>query len=219
MNKLIGEQVLMRIFLGERDRHGHRPLYEALVELLRSEGLAGATVLRGIAGFGAHSVYHTQKLLDLSADLPLVIEVVDSQAKIDAVMPRIDGMMQGGMITLEKATVQAACDLAHSLGARTIVSSVHLHVTFAAADKASGAVRFLSRKLGMDPTLARSRAAFIGDSENDEACFGAFMTTLTVKNFRGRPTVSPRYVTRGERGAGFAEAAGVLLERRRRGSP
>ena len=80
-------------------------MYEALVELLRSEGFAGATVLRGICGFGANRVYHTQKLLDLSADLPLVIEAVDSQEKIDAVLPRIDAMMSGGMITLEKATV------------------------------------------------------------------------------------------------------------------
>src|SRR5450631_1285468 len=105
MTKLIGEKVLMRIFIGESDRHEHLPLYEALVELLRSEGFAGATVLRGISGFGAHSVYHTQKLLDLSADLPLIIEVIDSQEKIDAVMPQIDAMMGGGMITLEKATV------------------------------------------------------------------------------------------------------------------
>lgn len=105
MTKLIGENVLMRIFIGESDRFGHKPLYEALVELLRSEGIAGATVLRGISGFGAHSVCHTQKLLDLSADLPLVIEVIDSQEKLDAVMPLIDGMMEGGMITLEKATV------------------------------------------------------------------------------------------------------------------
>jgi len=105
MTKLIGEQVLMRIFIGEGDHHGHKPLYEALVELLRSEGLAGATVLRGVCGFGANRVYHTQKLLDLSADLPLVVEVVDSQEKIDAIMPRIDSMMGGGMITLEKATV------------------------------------------------------------------------------------------------------------------
>jgi PII-like signaling protein len=105
MSKLCGENVLMRIFIGESDRHGHRPLHEALVELLRAEGFAGATVLRGICGFGAHSVFHTQKLLDLSADLPLVVEVVDSQEKIDAVMPRIDAMMGGGMITLEKATV------------------------------------------------------------------------------------------------------------------
>ncbi|BCS52175.1 DUF190 domain-containing protein [Geobacter sp. SVR] len=105
MTKLIGENVLMRIFIGEADRCGHRPLYEALVELLRKEGFAGATVLRGVCGFGAHSVFHTQKLLDLSADLPLVVEVVDSQERIDAIMPRIDEMMGGGMITLEKATV------------------------------------------------------------------------------------------------------------------
>ncbi|HEX9078818.1 MAG TPA: DUF190 domain-containing protein [Desulfuromonadaceae bacterium] len=105
MTRLVGEHVLMRIFIGESDRHDHKPLYEALVELLRTEGFAGVTVLRGICGFGAHSVYHTQKLLDLSADLPLIVEVVDSQEKIDAIMPRIDEMMGGGMITLEKATV------------------------------------------------------------------------------------------------------------------
>ena len=105
MSKLIGEQQLMRIFIGESDRHGSQPLYEALVELLRKEGCAGATVLRGACGFGANRVYHTQKLLDLSADLPMVIEVVDSQEKISAIMPQIDAMMVGGMITLEKATV------------------------------------------------------------------------------------------------------------------
>lgn len=105
MSKLIGEQQLMRIFIGEADRHGHRPLYEVLVELLRSEGFAGATVLRGICGFGANRVYHTQKLLDLSADMPMVIEVVDFEEKITAIMPQIDAMMGGGMITLEKATV------------------------------------------------------------------------------------------------------------------
>lgn len=105
MAKLVGEQQLMRIFIGESDRHGHRPLYEALVELLRKEGFAGATVLRGICGFGANRVYHTQKLLDLSADMPIVVEVVESQEKISAIMPQIDAMMGGGMITLEKATV------------------------------------------------------------------------------------------------------------------
>lgn len=105
MTKLVGENVLMRIFIGESDRCGHRPLYEALVELLRTEGCAGATVLRGVCGFGARSIYHSQKLLDLSADLPLVVEVVDTQEKINAVMPRIDEMMEGGLITLEKATV------------------------------------------------------------------------------------------------------------------
>lgn len=105
MTKLVGEQVLMRIFIGEGDRYEHKPLYEALVELLRREGFAGATVLRGVCGFGANRVYHTQKLLDLSADLPLVVEAVDCQEKINAVMPMIDAMMGGGMITLEKATV------------------------------------------------------------------------------------------------------------------
>ena len=105
MSKLIGEQVLMRIFIGESDKVGHVPLYEALVEFLRKEGFAGATVIRGVAGFGAHSVYHTDKLLRLSADLPIIVEVVDTQEKIDQVMPRIDEMMDDGMITLEKATV------------------------------------------------------------------------------------------------------------------
>jgi len=105
MTRLIGEQVLMRIFIGESDRHGHRPLYEALVELLRKEGFAGATVLRGVSGFGAHKVYHSQKLLDLSADLPMVVEAVDTQEKIYAILPRIDEMMAGGMVTLEKVTV------------------------------------------------------------------------------------------------------------------
>ncbi len=105
MSKLIGEQQLMRIFIGEADRHGHRPLYEVLVELLREEEFAGATVLRGICGFGANRLYHTQKLLDLSSDMPIIIEVVDSKEKINAIMPQIDAMMGGGMITLEKATV------------------------------------------------------------------------------------------------------------------
>ena len=105
MEKFVGETVLMRIFIGESDKFGHRPLYEALVELFRSAGLAGATVLRGVAGFGAHSVYHTDKLLRLSADLPMIIEVVDAQEKLEAVMPQIDQMMSGGLITMEKATV------------------------------------------------------------------------------------------------------------------
>ena len=104
-NEMLGEQVLLRIFIGERDKYKHIPLYEALVELFRKEGFAGATVLRGVCGFGAHRVFHTQKFLDLSADLPLVIEVVDSQEKIDAVMPKIDEMVGSGMITLEKVRV------------------------------------------------------------------------------------------------------------------
>lgn len=105
MTRFIGDKILMRIFIGEGDRWGSRPLHEALLELLRREGCAGATVLRGVAGFGASSVYHTARLLDLSADLPMVVEVVDDQERLDALMPKIDDMMTGGMITLEKATV------------------------------------------------------------------------------------------------------------------
>ena len=105
MKKLTGENLLLRIYIAEGDRYEHRPLYEALVEMLRKEGFAGATVLRGISGFGAHSVYHSQKLLDLSADLPMIIETVESEEKINAVMPRIDAMMSGGMITMEKVKV------------------------------------------------------------------------------------------------------------------
>lgn len=105
MTRLDGEQTLMRIFVGENDRFQGQPLYEALLELFRSEGLAGATVLRGVAGFGAGSVLHTDKLLRFSNNLPLVIEVVDSAANIDAVLPKIDGMFSGGLITLEKARV------------------------------------------------------------------------------------------------------------------
>lgn len=103
--KLEGEQTLMRIFIGESDRWKMKPLHEALVEMLRKEGFAGATVLKGIMGFGVHSRLHTDKLLRLSADLPIIVEVVDTPEKIQAIMPRIDDMMSGGMITLEKAHV------------------------------------------------------------------------------------------------------------------
>lgn len=105
MSKFIGEKVLMRIFTGELKRYGHVPLYEALVELFQKEGFAGATVLRGIAGFGSHHVYHTQKLLELSVDLPIVVEVVDTQEKIDAILPKLDQIIQSGLVTLEKVNV------------------------------------------------------------------------------------------------------------------
>lgn len=105
MRGLEGEQILMRIFIGEADSWEHKPLYKALVELFRREGFAGATVLRGVTGFGATSVLHTDSLLRLSQDLPLVIEVVDEEEKIEAILPQLDEMLQGGMITLEKARV------------------------------------------------------------------------------------------------------------------
>lgn len=105
MGRLEGEQVLMRIFIGESDRWENQPLYKALLELFRKEGFAGATVLRGVAGFGATSVLHTDRLLSLSQDLPLVLEIVDTEEKVDVILPRLDEMLQGGMVTLEKARV------------------------------------------------------------------------------------------------------------------
>ena len=101
----VQELTLMRIFIGESDRYAGQPLYKQLLELLQKEGFGGATVLRGVSGFGAHSVLHTDKLLTLSQDLPLIIEVVDEEEKIGTVLPRLDGMLQGGLVTLEKARV------------------------------------------------------------------------------------------------------------------
>jgi uncharacterized protein len=100
-----GERTLMRIFIGESDKYHGKPLYEAVVERLRKRGLAGATVLRGVAGFGAASVMHTDKVLRLSLDLPLIIEVVETEEAIQAVLPDLDEMIGGGLITLERARV------------------------------------------------------------------------------------------------------------------
>jgi len=100
-----GEQMLVRIFIGESDRWHHQPLYGALVERLRREGFAGATVFRGIAGFGARSVLHTSQILRLSEDLPIVIEVVDSEEHVRRLMPILDEMVTEGLVTVEKARV------------------------------------------------------------------------------------------------------------------
>ena len=99
------DSVLLRIFIGESDRHEHRPLHEAIVLKARELHLAGATVLRGAMGFGKSSRIHTTKILRLSVDLPLVIEIVDSQQNIDAFLPVLDQMMGGGMVTLENVRV------------------------------------------------------------------------------------------------------------------
>jgi PII-like signaling protein len=99
------DAVLLRIFLGESDRWEHKPLYEAIVLKARELHLAGATVLRGPMGFGKTSHLHTAKILRLSMDLPLIIEIVDSEEKINAFLPVLDGMMGGGLVTLEKVKV------------------------------------------------------------------------------------------------------------------
>lgn len=105
-----GERTLMRVFIGEDDRclsgaHRGKPLYEAILLVLRDEGIAGATVLRGIAGFGASARIHTDKILRLSLDLPVVIEVVDEEERIEAALPALDPLIGGGLITLERARV------------------------------------------------------------------------------------------------------------------
>jgi PII-like signaling protein len=99
------EGYLLRIFVGESDRHGHRPLYEAIVLKAREAGLAGATVLRGVMGFGKNSVLHTAKILRLSEDLPMLIEIVDSLEKIEAFVPSLDSMIADGLVTIEKVRV------------------------------------------------------------------------------------------------------------------
>jgi PII-like signaling protein len=100
-----GERVLMRIHIGEGDRYEGQPLYRRIVELLRSRHYAGATVMRGIMGFGATSKLHTDRFLELSTDLPIVIECIETEEKIDAILPELDGMLGGGLITLERARV------------------------------------------------------------------------------------------------------------------
>jgi PII-like signaling protein len=99
------DAVLLRIFIGESERSNHKPLYEAIVLKARELQMGGATVLRGPMGFGKSSHLHSAKILRLSEDLPMVIEIVDSQAKIDAFMPVLDKMMGSGLITVEKVQV------------------------------------------------------------------------------------------------------------------
>jgi PII-like signaling protein len=106
MRVLDGDQFLVRIFLGESDRWHHQPLARAILERLRKEGFAGATVIHGSAGFGAASVIHTASLVELSTDLPVLIEVVDDQAHVDLLLPILDQMVSGGaLVTVERVRV------------------------------------------------------------------------------------------------------------------
>ena len=99
--------MLLRVFIGESDRWENGPLYEGIVRRVRELGVAGATVLRGTEGFGAHSVVHKARLLEMSADLPVVVEIVDSRAKIEGLVPHLDAMVGEGMITMENVRVVA----------------------------------------------------------------------------------------------------------------
>lgn len=100
-----GERTLMRIHIGESDRWHGKPLYEAIVELFRREKFSGVTVLRGVGGYGSSSIYHTEKILRLSQDLPIIVEVVEFTERIEKILPQLDGMIGGGLVTLEKVRV------------------------------------------------------------------------------------------------------------------
>ncbi len=105
MHGFKGERVLMRIHIGERDKHKGKPLYQEIVELLRRKQYAGATVLRAIMGFGASSHVRTDRFVELSVDLPIIVECVETDDKIEAILPELDTMIGGGLITLERAKV------------------------------------------------------------------------------------------------------------------
>lgn len=105
--KIEGTAKLVRVFLGESDRWKGQPLYVAIVEAMRKAGLAGATVFKGVLGFGAHSVVHAARIVDLSSDLPIVIELVDSEEKVAAFLPTLDAMIGEGLVTIEKVDVIA----------------------------------------------------------------------------------------------------------------
>jgi PII-like signaling protein len=97
---------LLRIFVGENDKHEGRPLYEWIVQKARERGVAGATVLRGLEGFGAHSRLHTAKILRLSSDLPIVVEIVDTEEKIESFLPLIDDAVLEGLATVERVEIR-----------------------------------------------------------------------------------------------------------------
>ncbi|HVU49522.1 MAG TPA: DUF190 domain-containing protein [Polyangia bacterium] len=105
MRALEGTQVLVRVFMGESDQWHHQPLHVALLERLRREGFSGATVTRAVAGFGAHSLIHTANILRLSQDLPMIVEIVDTEAQMERLRPILDEMVTEGLVTMEKVTV------------------------------------------------------------------------------------------------------------------
>jgi PII-like signaling protein len=107
MEEIAGRGLRVRIYFGERDHHAHKPLWAALLDLLRAAGAAGATVTRGLAGFGAHSRIHTARLVDLSSDLPLVLEWVDTEERVAALLPRVTELLEGagGLLTTDPVEI------------------------------------------------------------------------------------------------------------------
>ena len=104
-DQLDGSGIRVRAYFGERDHHHGKPLWSALLEFLRAHGAAGATVTRGIAGYGAHSKIHAASIVDLSSDLPLVLEWVDSEERVERLLPELEEMLQGGLITTDLVTI------------------------------------------------------------------------------------------------------------------
>jgi HAD superfamily hydrolase (TIGR01484 family) len=158
---------------------------------------------------------HTRNSLEhIAADLeqrfPELGRTDDAHARISDITYDV-----GEYRSVPKDVVAMAIEHARSLGARTTVSSVHLHITLDQHDKATGVLHVLRTQLGWDTTRARTRFGFIGDSGNDAPCFAAFSTSIAVSNMSGRPSVTPRFITRGARGAGFVEAARHILAARR----
>ena len=115
MRVLDGEQSLVRIFIGKNDKWHHQPLFVALIERLRKEGFAGATVFQGVAGFGARSVMHTVQILRLSSDLPVLVEIVESEEQVERLIPILDEMIGEGLVTIERVRV-----LKYSAGKRPL---------------------------------------------------------------------------------------------------
>jgi hydroxymethylpyrimidine pyrophosphatase-like HAD family hydrolase len=146
---------------------------------------------------------------DLQARFPELTRVQECSVRMSDLALDI-----GEARNVSSDVVQQAMQLARARGFYAVRSTVHLHLTLDDEDKASGALRALEALCEEEPAMARGRYGFIGDSDNDAPCFAAFSTTFAVSNFRALATVQPRYVTRAARGAGFAEAARVILERR-----
>lgn len=142
-------------------------------------------------------------------EFPVLTRTNDARARISDITYDV-----GEYERVPRETVLRAVELARDLGARTTVSSVHLHITLDAHDKATGCLHVLWREFGIDTTRARMSFGFIGDSGNDAPCFAAFPASIAVSNLSGRPSVTPKFVTRGARGAGFVEAARRILETR-----
>ena len=147
MHGLTGERTLLRIHIGERDKFHGKPLYEAIVHLLRERHFAGATVFRGIMGFGASAGIHTEKVLRLSLDLPLVVECVETEVKIQAILPELDQMIGGGLITLERANVIIY------RGENGHICRIGQHVQRTGSDRANG--RFGLREFQHGPAFDR----------------------------------------------------------------